>query len=73
MRWEAVSPLSSYIREKRRFVRVIHQTRCWTGAKRKLKDFRRIATRYDKIADDFLAMVKFASMRLWLHAYESTA
>ena len=35
--------------------------------------FRRIATRYDKLADNFLAMVKLASMRLWLRAYESTA
>ena len=39
----------------------------------KLKHFRRIATRYDKRADNFLAMVKLASMRLWLRAYESTA
>ncbi len=39
----------------------------------KLKHFRRIATRYDKLADNFLAMVKLASMRLWLRAYESTA
>ena len=39
----------------------------------KLKHFRRIATRYDKLADNFLAMVKLASIRLWLRAYESTA
>ncbi len=39
----------------------------------KLKHFRRIATHYDKLADNFLAMVKLASMRLWLRAYESTA
>lgn len=39
----------------------------------KLKHFRRIATRYDKLADNFLAMVKLASMRLWLRAYVSTA
>jgi transposase len=38
----------------------------------KLKHFRRIATRYDKLADNFLAMVKLASVRLWLRAYEST-
>jgi transposase len=29
----------------------------------KLKHFRRVATRYDKLADNFLAMVKLASMR----------
>jgi transposase len=39
----------------------------------KLKHFRRIATRYDKLAENFLAMVQLASMRLWLRAYESTA
>jgi transposase len=39
----------------------------------KLKHFRRIATRYDKLAENFLAMVKLASMRLWLRANESTA
>ena len=39
----------------------------------KLKHFRRIATRYDKLADNFLAMVKLASVRLWLRTYESTA
>ena len=39
----------------------------------KLKHFRRIATRYDKLAENFLAMVQLASMRLWLRAYESTS
>ncbi len=39
----------------------------------KLKHFRRVATRYDKLAASFLAMIQLASMRLWLRAYESTA
>jgi len=39
----------------------------------KLKHFRRVATRYDKPADNFLAMVQLAPIRLWLRAYESTA
>jgi len=30
----------------------------------RLKDFRRIATRYDKLAANFLAMIQLASMRL---------
>jgi transposase len=38
----------------------------------KLKHFRRIATRYDKLARNFLAAVLLASTRLWLRAYEST-
>lgn len=38
----------------------------------KLKHFRRIATRYDKLARNFLAAVALASSRLWLRHYEST-
>jgi transposase len=36
-------------------------------------DDRRVATHYDKLAANFLAMIRLASMRLWLRAYESTA
>lgn len=38
-----------------------------------LKHFRRVATCYDKLAANFLAIVQLASVRLWLRAYESTA
>ena len=38
----------------------------------KLKQFRRIATRFEKLARNFLAAVLLASTRLWLRAYEST-
>jgi transposase len=38
----------------------------------KLKHFRRIATRFDKLARNFLAAVALASTRLWTRAYEST-
>ena len=38
----------------------------------KLKQFRRTATRYEKLAANYLAMLKLASIRLWLRAYEST-
>lgn len=38
----------------------------------KLKHFRRIATRYDKLARNFLAAVLLASTRLWLRANESS-
>lgn len=37
----------------------------------KLKHFRRIATRFDKSARNFLAAVSLAASRLWLKAYES--
>jgi transposase len=39
----------------------------------KLKYYRRIATRYDKLGASFLAMVKLACIRLRLRHYESTA
>ena len=39
----------------------------------KLKQFRGIATRYDKNPLNFLAGVKIASMRIWIRSYESTA
>ena len=38
----------------------------------KLKHFRRIATRYDKLARNFLAAIALASARLWMRTYEST-
>jgi len=38
----------------------------------KLKHFRRIATRFDKLARNYLAAVLMAAARLWARAYEST-
>jgi len=38
----------------------------------KLQQCRRIATRYDKLAVNYLAFIKLASIRIWLRAYEST-
>jgi hypothetical protein len=38
----------------------------------KIKQCRRIATRYDKLAVNYLAFIKLASFRIWLRAYEST-
>ena len=32
----------------------------------RLKQFRRIATRYEKLADNYLAMLHIAAIRLWL-------
>jgi len=37
----------------------------------KLKHFRAIATRYEKQAANYLALVKLASVRIWLHHNES--
>ena len=38
----------------------------------KIKQCRRIATRYDKLTANYLAFIKLASIRTWLRAYEST-
>ena len=37
----------------------------------KLKQFRHIATRYDRCALNYLAMIKIACVRLWLRFYKS--
>jgi transposase len=37
----------------------------------KIKQCRRIATRYDNLAANYLAFIKLAAIRIWLYAYES--
>lgn len=37
----------------------------------KLKHFRAVATRYDKLPENYLAGVKLASIRIWMRFYES--
>jgi transposase len=37
----------------------------------KIKQCRRIATRYDKFAANYLAFIKLAAIRIWLRACES--
>ena len=39
----------------------------------KLKHFRAVATRYDKLAENYLAGVKLASARIWMRFNESVA
>jgi transposase len=38
----------------------------------RIKQFRRIATRFDKLARNFLSAVLLAATRIWLRTYEST-
>src|SRR4029078_6888542 len=38
----------------------------------KVKQCRRVATRYDKLATNFLALIQLAPIRLWLRVNEST-
>ena len=37
----------------------------------KIKHYRAIATRYEKHAENYLALVKLAAIRIWLRTYES--
>jgi hypothetical protein len=37
----------------------------------KIKQCRRVATRYDKLAANYLAFIQLASIRLWLRVNES--
>ena len=37
----------------------------------RIKHFRRVATRYEKHASNYLAMLKLAAIKIWLRAYES--
>jgi hypothetical protein len=43
----------------------------WSSGSSRIKQCRRIATRDDKLAADYLAFIKLPVMRIWLHAYES--
>jgi transposase len=38
----------------------------------RIKQCRRVATRYDKLAANYLAFIKLAAIRIWLRSYEST-
>jgi transposase len=39
----------------------------------RLKNARRVATRYDKTADSFLGFVQITSIRLWIRHFVNTA
>ncbi|HEY0572181.1 MAG TPA: IS5 family transposase, partial [Enterovirga sp.] len=39
----------------------------------KLKHFRAVATRYEKHAANYLALVKLAAARIWMRVYESVS
>ena len=38
----------------------------------KLKQFRRVATRYDKLANHYLAFIQVASLIIWLRSFDDT-
>lgn len=39
----------------------------------KIKNFRAIATRFEKHPENYLALVKLAAIKIWLRSYESVA
>jgi transposase len=55
-------------------VRIFAGLATWSnGFFNKIKHCRRVATRYDKLAANYLAFVQLASIRLWLRVNESTS
>ncbi len=69
--WANVKPVARRI-AKPAFSRFLYRYR--NLVKRffnKLKHYRTIATRYEKHATNFLALVKLAATRIWLRSYES--
>jgi transposase len=54
---------------------LVAKRQAWANVERffnKIKQCRRVATRYDKLAANYLAFVQLASIRLWLRVNEST-
>jgi len=64
---EPVIPPRRHRKYQHRYDRIAYKQR-WgiEGFFAKLKQWRRIATRYDKLAANFLGFVKLASIMLWL-------
>src|SRR4029077_19830613 len=54
------------------FVPFVLAPRPTARSSNKIKQCRRVATRYDKLASNYLAFVQLASIRLWLRVYEFT-
>jgi transposase len=71
----AIANIPNMIRRKKRFrwTKALYRER--NRVERffnKLKQFRRVATRYDKLGDNFLAFIKLAAVRISLRSIEST-
>ena len=60
---DRVEPASPYLYRARNLVERFFN---------KIKQCRRVATRYDKLSANYLAFIKLASIRIWLRANEST-
>ena len=68
------SPNTSNRKKRFRWSKALYRHRNQVeGFFNKLKQFRRIATRYDKLGGAFFAFVQLAAVRISLRAIESTA
>ena len=64
---KVVIPPKSNRRKKRTFSRKLYKTRHFVeNFFCKIKRYRRVATRYEKTATNFLGFVLFAAVRVWL-------
>jgi transposase len=70
--WAAIKPM---LPNKPRGVPRVNDRRVLNGIFffNRIKQCRRVATRYDKLAANYLAFVQLASIRLWLRANESAS
>lgn len=67
-------PDKSNRKERHCFSKALYQERnCVERFFNKIKHFRRIATRFEKHAQNYLAMIKLASIRIWMRHNESMA
>ena len=78
--WMAIKPMLANIPPKRNRKVLIcfrpHLYRARNLIERffnKIKQCRRVATRYDKLAANYLVFIKLASIRIWLRANDCTA
>ena len=71
--WANIKPLARR-RDKPAFSAFLYRSRNLVERFfNKLKHFRAIATRYEKHAANYLALVKLAAARIWMRAYESVS
>jgi len=71
----ATANIPNMIRRKKRFrwTKALYRERnCVERFFNKLKQFRRIATRYDKLGASFMAFLQLAAVRISLRSIEST-
>ena len=62
-----IIPFKSNRQERWALDRTLYRERNWIERViGRLKQFRRVATRYDKLAASYLAFVQLAALRMWL-------